>query len=244
MGGSGRLARACVSLLALALIACGPSTSRRGIHHDVRRGENLFRIGKAYDVDYRQLARLNGIRDPGQIEVGQKIFIPGATRRLPVEIITPRTVEMAPKDLGTLARGDGTFRWPIEAARIASGFGPRNGSFHDGIDIAAPEGTAVRASRAGRVIYSDELRGYGKVVIVEHEGDWVTLYAHNSRNEVDEGDTVAAGDLVSRVGATGRATGPNLHFEIRRRNAARDPLLYLPSTVAAPRADAGSETRW
>ncbi|MGH7805979.1 MAG: peptidoglycan DD-metalloendopeptidase family protein [Candidatus Binatia bacterium] len=235
MGGRGSARLFVVVLLAIAFVACGPRSSGRGIHHDVRRGENLFRIGKAYGIDYRDLARRNGIRDPAQIEVGQKVFIPGATRRLPVEIITPRTVETAPKDLATFARGTGFFRWPILGARVASSFGPRGGSFHDGIDIASPEGTPVHASRAGRVIYSDELRGYGKVVIVEHEEEWVTVYAHNSRNEVDEGDRVAAGDVVSLVGATGRATGPNLHFEVRRRNAARDPLLYLPSINASSR---------
>ena len=217
-----------VCFVVIILAACAPRVSGRGIHHVVRRGENLFRIGKAYGIHYRDLARRNGIADPSQIEVGQRIFVPGATRRLPVEIITPRTVELAPDDVATVARQVGFFRWPIEGAPVASRFGPRNGSFHDGIDIASPEGTPVRAARAGRVIYSDELRGYGKVVIVEHEGDWVTVYAHNSENVVDEGDVVATGDLVSRVGETGRATGPNLHFEVRRRNAARDPLLYLP----------------
>lgn len=233
MGGRGSGRSIVVGFVAIALVACGPSTPGRGIHHVVRRGENLFRIGKAYGIDYRDLARRNRIADPSQIEVGQQVFIPGATRRLPVEIITPRTVETAPTDLATFAHGTGYFRWPIDGARVVSSFGPRAGSFHDGIDIASPEGTRVYASRAGRVIYSDELRGYGKVVIVQHEEEWVTVYAHNSRNEVDEGDVVAAGDLVSLVGATGRATGPNLHFEVRRRNAARDPLLYLPSTVAS-----------
>jgi murein DD-endopeptidase MepM/ murein hydrolase activator NlpD len=230
MGGSVRAGRF-APLLAIVLAACASGSGIQrgpGIHHVVRRGENLFRIGKAYDIDYRELARRNGIADPARIEVGQRIFVPGATRRLPVEIITPRTVEMAPKDVAIYARGDGHFRWPITGARVVSGFGPRNGSFHDGIDLASPEGTPVYAARAGRVIYSDELRGYGKVVIVEHEDEWMTVYAHNSRNVVGEGDRVATGDLVSRVGSTGRATGPNLHFEVRRRNAARDPLLYLP----------------
>lgn len=244
MGGSGSprsaLLRLAALLLVLALAGCASRTATPGgpgIHHVVRRGENLFRIGKAYGIDYRELARRNGIADPSKIVVGQRIFVPEATRVLPVEIITPRSVETAPVDRDLDGKGDGRFTWPLRAGQVVSGFGPRGGSFHDGIDIAAPEGTPVYAARAGRVIYSDQLRGYGRVVIVEHEGEWVTLYAHNSRNAVGEGDRVSTGTLLGEVGRTGRATGPNLHFEIRRRNAARDPLRYLPprSVVGARR---------
>ena len=80
--------------VSLALAACGPRVNRRegGITHVVGRGENLYRIGKAYGVDYRELAAKNDIAEPSRIEVGLKIFIPGATRRLPVEIIAPVSV--------------------------------------------------------------------------------------------------------------------------------------------------------
>jgi murein DD-endopeptidase MepM/ murein hydrolase activator NlpD len=245
MGGSAdrdsrsALFRLAALLLVLAFAGCATRTAPTGagIHHVVRRGENLFRIGKAYGIGYRELARRNGIADPSKIVVGQRIFVPGATRLLPVEIITPRSVETSPVDRDLDGRGGGPFTWPIRGGRVVSGFGPRGGSFHDGIDVAAPEGTPIYAAGAGRVIYSDQLRGYGKVVIVEHEGEWVTLYAHNSRNAVREGDRVSTGTLLGEVGRTGRATGPNLHFEIRRRNAARDPLRYLPprSVVGAAR---------
>jgi murein DD-endopeptidase MepM/ murein hydrolase activator NlpD len=216
-----------VAALALCgLAACGGES--RGLYHVVERGENLFRIGKAYGVDYRELARRNEITDPARIEVGQKILIPGATRRLPVEIIAPRFAEERAPDLRELPSGGGQFQWPIREGALSSAFGPRNGSFHDGIDIAAPEGTPVYAARGGRVIYSDEIPGYGNIVIVAHDQDLSTVYAHNSRNEVSVGDAVRPGQLVSRVGRSGRTTGANLHFEVRRQNIARNPLYFLP----------------
>jgi murein DD-endopeptidase MepM/ murein hydrolase activator NlpD len=216
--------------LVLCLVSCATQTAPRGpgIVHVVGRGENLFRIGKAYGVDYRDLARENDIADSARIEVGQRIFVPGATRRLPVEIIAPlATSERAPV-AAELPAGSDRLRWPMRSGTLTSGFGPRNGTFHDGIDIAAPEGTPIYAARSGRVIYSDQIPGYGNIVILEHAEGLSTVYAHNQKNEVAQGDVVRQGDEVSRVGKTGRTTGPNLHFEVRIQNVARNPLFFLP----------------
>jgi len=213
--------------LVVSLAACA-GTRGGGIYHRVGRGENLFRIGKAYGVDYRELARRNDIDDPGKIEIGQRIFIPGATRLLPVEIIAPRSASERVPEPSELPTGERPFRWPTTTGTLTSGFGPRNGSFHDGIDIAAPEGTPVVAARDGRVIYSDRIPGYGNIVIIDHQHGLTTVYAHNSKNEVEQGQFVKQGDPVSRIGSTGRTTGPNLHFEVRQQNVARNPLYYLP----------------
>lgn len=212
--------------MALGLAACTART--HGIYHVVQRGENLYRIGKAYGIDYRDLARHNRLDDPARIQVGQKIFVPEATRPLPVEIISPRfaeTREPAPREFPP---GDTPLRWPMRQGTLSSSFGSRDGSFHDGIDIAAPEGTAVYAARDGRVIYSDRIPGYGNIVIVAHEQGLSTVYAHNLQNDVSAGDLVRQGQQVSRVGRTGRTTGANLHFEVRQQNVARNPLYYLP----------------
>lgn len=216
--------------LALSLAGCATRTASRGrgFYHVVGRGENLFRIGKAYGIDYHDLARANGIGDAAKIEVGQRIFIPGATRGLPVEIIAPLSVSERAPTLRELPAGPSGFVWPVRSGTLSSHFGPRNGSFHDGIDIAAPEGTPVYAARDGRVIYSDQIPGYGNIVIVEHAGGLSSVYAHNERNEVSQGKFVRQGEEVSRVGSTGRTTGANLHFEIRSDNVARNPLYYLP----------------
>ena len=224
--------------LVVTLGACatrtGPRAPRgRGIHHVVGRGQNLFRIGKAYGIDYRELARENDIADPARIEVGQRIFIPGATRQLPVEIIAPVSVSARRPDLNELPPAESGFRWPMRTGSLSSHFGPRNGSYHDGIDIAAPEGTPVYAARDGRVIYSDKIPGYGNIVILEHAGSLSSVYAHNDKNEVSTGDFVRQGEQIAQVGSTGRTTGPNLHFEIRSQNVARNPLFYLPPLPGA-----------
>jgi len=246
-------AKACIRPLLVfvvcSLLGCALQTTtslpRRtaGVYHIVRPGETLFRIGKAYDLNYTELARINGIKDANQIRVGQRIFIPGATRVLPVETITPTEPTPAAPIVpeGPMPEAE-TFLWPVNGA-INSGFGPRGSSFHDGIDIAATEGTPIRATEAGEVIYSDQLRGYGNMVIVRHAGGIVSVYAHNETNLVREGQSVARGEIVARVGSTGRVTGPHLHFEIRRNNTAEDPLRYLPQLCCLAASDNVSPKR-
>jgi lipoprotein NlpD len=207
-----------------------------GVYHTVTAGETLFRIGKAYGTTYQELARVNGIKDAGQIRVGQRIFIPGATQPLPVETITPTETAPAPPASPDPAPGFETFIWPVNGT-INSGFGPRGMSFHDGIDIAAPEGTPIQAIEDGEVIYSDQLRGYGNMVILRHAGGIVSVYAHNESNLVREGQRVVRGEVVARVGSTGRVSGPHLHFEIRKNNAAQDPLRYLPQLCCVTASD-------
>ncbi len=115
---------------------------------------------------------------------------------------------------------------------ISSSFGKRihplsgNMREHKGMDIASDIGTPVKASFAGRVIFSGEKSGYGKVVEVQHYGGWTTLYAHNSELLVKEGDLVQKGQSISRVGNTGNSTGPHLHFEMRKNGIAVDPKKY------------------
>jgi murein DD-endopeptidase MepM/ murein hydrolase activator NlpD len=116
---------------------------------------------------------------------------------------------------------------------VSSEFGPRGSTHHDGIDIRSPEGTPVRASRAGRVLFSDRLRGYGNLVILEHEGGYATVYAHNRENRAAVGARVRQGDVIGEVGQTGKTSGPNLHFEIRKDNVARNPRFFLPNTRTA-----------
>lgn len=213
-----------------------PSSVRRsqGIYHVVQPGENLFRIGKAYDVSVEELARVNGIRDASQIRAGQKIFIPGGARQLPVETITPNSAPRSAPEPPDSALEN--FIAPLSGS-INSVFGPRNGSFHDGVDIGAPEGTPVHAVAEGEVVYSNQLRGYGNMVIVRHVGGIVSVYAHNQLNLVHEGQKVERGEVIAKVGSTGRVTGPHLHFEIRKNNAAQDPILYLPQLCCLPASD-------
>ena len=220
--------RGWAAIVGVALVGCGGPA---GLRHRVERGENLYRLGKAYGVPYQELARANGITNADRIEVGQLIVIPHATRELPVGLITPEQAKPdrpAPRELPA---GPSPFLWPVVGV-LTSDFGPRAASHHDGIDISSPAGTPVRAARAGRVLYSDTLRGYGNLVIVAHEDGYATVYAHNRENRVHAGDEVHQGDLIASVGETGKTSGPNLHFEIRKNNVARNPLFYLPPPPA------------
>ena len=121
----------------------------------------------------------------------------------------------------------GPVLWPAEG-RVSSLFGPRGHTHHDGIDIAAPEGTPVYVVADGTVIFSGALRGYGNTVIVEHRSGLTTVYAHNRENLVQNGVHVHRGETIANIGQTGKTTGPNLHFEVRRNKVARDPLAFLP----------------
>jgi murein DD-endopeptidase MepM/ murein hydrolase activator NlpD len=119
--------------------------------------------------------------------------------------------------------------WPVDGP-ILSGFGaPRGGHAHQGIDVRAPRGTPVRAAAAGRVIRSGSMRGYGNVVAIDHGDGLETRYAHTAKNLVRAGDWVERGDTIALVGATGNATTPHLHFEVRKSGRARDPVAWLPA---------------
>ena len=117
-----------------------------------------------------------------------------------------------------------TFLWPLEG-RVISGFGSKPGGKHnDGINIAAPVGSEIRASRNGVVAYAgNELRGYGNLVLIRHDGGWMTAYAHNDSLLVGKGDVVRRGQVISRSGKSGGVSRPQSHFEIRRDGEPQDP---------------------
>jgi peptidoglycan hydrolase-like protein with peptidoglycan-binding domain len=117
---------------------------------------------------------------------------------------------------------------PPLAGKIGDFFGPRGSGFHPGIDYPAPSGTAVAAAGRGLVVFAGwDSGGYGKLVVVEHPLGVRSMYAHLSRTDVSAGQRVIAGTRVGLVGATGFATGPHLHFELRLRGAALNPLTAL-----------------
>ena len=121
-----------------------------------------------------------------------------------------------------------TFLWPLDG-RVISGFGAKPGGKHnDGINIAVPVGSAVRASQGGVVAYAgNELRGYGNLVLIRHDGGWMTAYAHNDSLLVGKGDVVRRGQVISRSGRSGGVSRPQAHFEIRRDGEPQDPLRLL-----------------
>lgn len=121
-----------------------------------------------------------------------------------------------------------SFRWPVRG-RVIAGFGPKpNGQQNDGINLAVPEGTSIKASDDGVVAYAgSELKGYGNLVLVRHNNGYVTAYAHASELLVKRGDQIKRGQIIARAGQTGNVTSPQLHFEIRKGKEPVDPIQYL-----------------
>jgi murein DD-endopeptidase MepM/ murein hydrolase activator NlpD len=195
--------------------------AQKGVYHKIEKGQTLWRIAKTYGVSVEELIRVNRIKDVTKIKIGQQIFIPGATKRLKVEVYRPPQKSSLPK-------GKKSFIWPVRG-KVISKFGRRGNSMHNGIDIKAKIGTPIKAAKDGIVTYSQNtLRGYGNVIIITHEDEFTTLYAHNLVNLVKEKQRVKQGEIIGKVGQTGRATTPHLHFEIWKGLIAQDPYIYLP----------------
>jgi murein DD-endopeptidase MepM/ murein hydrolase activator NlpD len=213
-------ARVAASLiLAAAFAACSHSTPKpiaaapspqpaRGAFHVVKTGETLFRISQMYGVPVATLARENDLADLAQINVGQRIYVPHLHTR--AQSLEPR----------------GQLEWPVRGV-IFSPFGPRPRDRHDGIDLAAPEGTPVVAAESGTALFVGQQRGYGNLILLGHDNDVVTVYAHNQRNLIERGQRVTRGTVIARVGRSGNATGPHLHFEVRVAARPRNPLEFL-----------------
>jgi murein DD-endopeptidase MepM/ murein hydrolase activator NlpD len=204
-----------------------PSRSRVPVTHVVVAGETLYHIAGEYGVSVGRLMAANGLSDPRELRVGQVLTIPGSYRAASVGMASSGVHPYMGE------RESRQFLWPVQQGVVSSGFGVRNGAMHDGVDIAAPAGTPVYAADGGVVIFSGTLHGYGNTVIIRHDDDYSTVYAHNEHNLVSEGARVSAGQQIGEIGRSGRTTGANLHFEVRRDNVARNPLAYLPQPTTS-----------
>ena len=226
-----------VLALAIGLTGCGEETSSTPTlfthssaqvptRHTVVAGETIYHIAQKYGVSVGRLMAANGLSDPRELRVGQSLVIPGSYRA---------GVAVGERGVHPYAgeRASRQFMWPVAQGVVSSGFGIRNGAMHEGVDIAAPAGTPVYAADSGTVIFSGTLHGYGNTVIIRHDDGYVTVYGHNERNLVAEGVHVARGHEIGQIGRSGRTTGANLHFEVRRENVAQDPLAYLPEPATA-----------
>ncbi len=205
-----------------ALRAGQKLTIPRTRHHIVGRGDTRFTISYLYGVPWADIAVANSLTANADLQTGQKLLIPS--------VIAAPTATAAPAAVATPAAATARFAWPIAGA-VRRGFIPRTRStdYHEGIDIRTPVGTAVRASAAGKVLFAgEEPRQFGKLVVIEHAGGWQSAYAFLSRITVKEGDSVGQGERVGLSGQTGRARGPELHYEMRRNNRPVDPAEHLP----------------
>ncbi len=140
------------------------------------------------------------------------------------EEVTPASPVKAAEATGALP----SFRWPVRGRVIASYGAKNNGKSNDGINVAVPEGTPVKAAEDGVVAYSgSELKGYGNLVLVRHSNGYVTAYAHASELMVKRGDTIKRGQVIAKSGQSGEVGSPQLHFEIRKGSSPVDPLQFL-----------------
>jgi murein DD-endopeptidase MepM/ murein hydrolase activator NlpD len=152
----------------------------------------------------------------------------GAVAEIEAELAL-RSTGMTPLPAGPVRYGSGHFIWPVDGP-VVSGFGMRWGQMHEGIDIAVPEGTPIRAADAGTVVLmqsESESGGYGNFTCLDHGGGLETCYAHQSSFAVSAGQTVSQGQIIGYSGCTGHCFGPHVHFEVRVGGVPTDPLAYL-----------------
>ncbi|HWD60528.1 MAG TPA: LysM peptidoglycan-binding domain-containing M23 family metallopeptidase [Stellaceae bacterium] len=167
---------------------------------------------------------------------------PAAALPLPGEQPAP-PVAAAPPPQSTLTGAGGRFPWPVRGRVLASYGSMPGGGHNDGINIAAPRGTPVHAIDGGTVAYAgNEVKGYGNIVLIKHPDGWISAYAHLDDITVKPGDTIAAGQVIAKVGESGGVTEPQLHFELRRGKKPVDPKEFLapaPSAAGAGNGRAG-----
>ncbi|TDT63641.1 peptidoglycan DD-metalloendopeptidase family protein [Fonticella tunisiensis] len=208
-----------------------------GILYKVKSGETLWEISRAYDIDLNELQRINSINSSDKLKLDQEIIIPGADKIKVIKANKPAAKDSVTaskiKSIKTASRGGSLVSplpgiiWPLRG-KITSGFGPRDGRMHNGLDIAAPTGTNIKAALDGKVIFSGWKNGYGNIVILNNGNGVETYYAHNSSNLVKVGQDVSKGQVIAKVGSNGNATGSVLHFEVRKGGKPYNPLIFLP----------------
>lgn len=229
--------------------------------HVVNPGETLHSIARKNNIPAARLAKANNLPVTTQLKIGQKINVPGmkvtaapapqqkaalasakpatapvlvaeapAARKESANLATEtREVEKEAKQEAT--GGLPSFRWPVRGRVIAAYGAKTSGKQNDGINVAVPEGTPVKAAEDGVVTYSgNELKGYGNLVLVRHSNGYVTAYAHASELMVKRGETIKRGQTIAKAGQTGEVSSPQLHFEIRQGSTPVDPSKFLNGT--------------
>lgn len=208
--------------------------------HRVARGDTLFSIAFRYGTTVEKLAAINGIAAPYTIYIDQRLKLKGAPQRVaskparkstaspPVaKVPTPKVSKPNKTSASTVVHRDSHWYWPLKLqGKISARFKAGSAS-NKGIDLVAPRGTPVLASRAGTVVYAGaSLPGYGNLLIIKHDAQFLSAYAHNDKLLVKEGQSVVAKQHIANLGSTS-SPSPKLHFEIRRDGKPIDPMGLL-----------------
>ncbi len=208
--------------------------SRPGVFQTLQPGLTISDVALAYHTTWNELIKVNGIANPKRIRAGHELFVPD---RVPL----PQTrrkwmIRQGSARARAASAPRGSFGKPLGVRRrlvVSDSFGYRRNPLtgkrqrHAGADFVAPWGTPVLAARKGVVQFASWKGGYGKLVILKHPKGYQTYYAHVTEILVKEGDEVAEGQVIARVGATGDVTAPHLHFEVRYGGVPKNPLRYL-----------------
>ncbi|GJH22716.1 peptidoglycan DD-metalloendopeptidase family protein [Caballeronia novacaledonica] len=213
----------CASLIAV-LAACGTGPVAPGFYR-VERGDTVSKIARENRTSVANLKRWNGLTNPDAIEVGQVLRIaPPAGSAAVAESSAAGTAGSAQASSQAKAGPGVTLVWPAQG-NIIRGFDGKNSK---GIDIANAAGTPVVAAATGNVVYAGNgLRGYGNMLIIKHDDEYLTAYAHNRVLQVKEGQTVQQGQQIAEMGDTD-SDRTMLHFEVRYMGRSTDPARYLP----------------
>jgi len=221
-------------MMAAALAACGTPSVGPG-YYRVERGDTVSKIARAHRQSVPSIVRWNNLKNPDAIEVGQVLRVaPPATN--PTRA-TPGDIRTAPESASANAEPRSaapatpapssriTLVWPAQGTTVRGFDGTRS----KGIDIANALGTPIVAAASGTVVYAGNgLRGYGNLLIVKHNADYLTAYAHNSKLLVQEGQTVSQGQQIAAMGDSDNDRVA-LHFELRYKGQSIDPARYLPT---------------
>ena len=190
--------------------------------HTVKPGETGFGIALEYGLPWKTIAEANGLDPKKPVRAGQKLALP----TLSSAAATP-TPDPAPAKAAAMPKGP-RLALPVEGKQRRSFTARPSRSYHDGLDIVAGPGTAVRAAAAGTVLYAgDEPKRFGKLVVIDHGQGWTSAYGFLDKVTVKAGRKIKAGERLGKVGQTGLATRDELHFELRRDNRPVDPGPYL-----------------
>lgn len=227
-------------VLGLALSGCAGNSSEgsySGSVYTVKRGDTLSRISRMTGTSVRDLARMNGISPPYTIEVGQKLKVSGASSSSTKKSTVSKTAKVVPSSAVPQSSwppvGQRCWRWPA-SGKVVMTYSTSEGG-NKGIDIAGSRGQPVYAAGAGKVVYvGNQLRGYGNLVMIKHNEDYITAYAHNDKLMVNNGQSVKIGQQIATMGSSD-ADSVRLHFQIRYRATAIDPLRYLPPQGSKPK---------
>ncbi len=211
--------------------------------HRVEQGETLFSAALRFSVDTRSLAVMNGLERPWVVYPGDELLLPPgakdggkvrvavrpAARARPAETAAERAARANQPRLAVNGPAVKDFIWPVEGKIISDYGAGASGLRNDGVNIEAARGAPIGAAAAGEVIYVDEeVEGLGLLVLVAHPGGWITAYAHAQEALVKTGQMVAQGEALARVGASGKVTTPQLHFQLRKDGDPVDPGPMMP----------------